>query len=81
MLAKNAKQLADILMGLEDTRKELIEAYIKSQEADVVPPELVDAAQRWYDLTGELENWYDVVDGVANSGGSSGSGGDDSNSG
>lgn len=81
MLAKNAKKLADILMGLDDTKAELIEAYKESMESDVVPQVLVEAAERWRELTDELEEWFDVVDGVANSSGDRRCGRDDLHSG
>lgn len=55
----DADDLAGILMGLDDAREELIELGRKRQESGpgVHVNEIVDAAERWDDLSDRLSFW------------------------
>lgn len=68
MLAKDAKRLADLLIGLEDAKADLIEAYKTSMEADVVPHSLIESAERWMEIADDLVE-YTSDPGSDNSGG------------
>jgi len=59
MTSARARKLADILLGLQDTKEELLAAYEKTMQADVIPNELLEAAERWETLSDELEAWYE----------------------
>lgn len=46
-------------MGIEDAKTDLLEAYKVSMETDVVPQELIDAAERWMELADNLDALLD----------------------
>jgi hypothetical protein len=54
-----AEKLADLLIGLEDTRADLKRYYIARQEGDPTKyvNEIVEAAERWDDLQEQLCYW------------------------
>jgi hypothetical protein len=55
-----ADELAGILMGLDDSREELITLGRKRQEGDTsarTVEAMVDAAERWDDLSDRLTFW------------------------
>lgn len=54
MLAKDAMKLADLLIGLEDAKAELLAEYKKAMDQDILSQELTDAAERWYEIMDEL---------------------------
>lgn len=55
----DAEQLADILIGLEDAKKDLITAFLSRQEGNPSSNhlELVEAAERWESLAEKLSDW------------------------
>lgn len=54
MLAKDAMKLADLLIGLEDAKAELLAEYKKAVEQDILSQELIEAAERWHEIADEI---------------------------
>lgn len=54
MLAKDAMKLADLLIGLEDAKAELLTEYKKAVEQDILSQELIEAAERWHEIADEI---------------------------
>jgi len=61
MPSKRARKLADILMGLEDAKREILDLYKESMDLadETLPIGLIEAAERWQDLSDELQDWYE----------------------
>jgi hypothetical protein len=59
MLAKDAMKLADILIGLEDAKSDLLKEYKKAMDEDILSQELIDSAERYLGLVDEYADYLD----------------------
>ena len=62
MTTEQAKRLADFLMGMEDAKQELLDAYVNAQHGHPNDRLLMDSGERWHaafvglaDLLEEME--------------------------